>query len=162
MLKLEKYLRELDSCPDNKLSSRYGVYDNFPIVLGLDYASSKIKLEELTRLKKNYEKTEGIIVTEFNYSDGVHVLRLLDRKYHTYHPKEFQNKIDKNNYGTYFFIHPYQNSSVFNKHREMADMIKYLSQEFLMKQKISAFFPASNGTSNNLKKLVFYEPNKKL
>ena len=164
-MNLEKYLEEIKTCPENKLSSKFGVYDNYPIVLGLDYEDAKTKLSLVPRL--TYVKEPNTLnkpsgeVTIFNYDDGIHILCLKNSKYVMHFlDKTTQDRIEGKNFNSFFFIHPYQNTDniSFDKHKEMAEMISYLSEEFLMKQKISSFFPASGGNSDDSKKIVFYEP----
>jgi hypothetical protein len=162
-MKLEDYIKELKTCPDGELTSRLGVYDNFPVLINLDYDIAQIKLYKTPRLKHIERENKILEVEEFHFDDNIHVLRLHSRPYNLYYlDKKTKKKIQKADYKSYFFLHPYQvEKPPFDEQRKMADMILYLSEEFLIKNKIPALFPIQGADVNDLSKFVFYAPRKK-
>jgi len=161
-MNLEEYLEELKNCPDNELTSRLGVYDNYPVVLSLDYTAAKKKLQELDRFTI-IKRTNSANAQTFNFDDGMHTLTLHNREYNLYYlDKKTEKKIQKMNYRSYFFLHPYQaEHHPFDEQRKMAEMIIYLGKEFLMKQKIPALLPIQGSDVSDASKFVFYSPRKK-
>ncbi len=61
IMKLEEYFERVRNCPDDKLNKRFGIYDNFPILLNFDYDEMLRYFKESDRYKFTSKMDDEIV-----------------------------------------------------------------------------------------------------
>jgi hypothetical protein len=127
-MKLEEYLHRVETCPDEEvefnsrkmslLQAEYGIYDNLPILLGVDYR--KIT-NDLIGSRQSHEQFSGeyelkqTITSEgtetssiFHYVPGTVLIKVNDRK--------ISEKTAIETFNVGIMLHPYQDKEIENTH----------------------------------------------
>ena len=110
---LEEYLRELRECPDEELSRRCGIYDNWPILLRADFTqvvtdlvrTGRYSLSTMQHRTENVhwlDFTRGTVRVQIRSRIGGGVLRGSEEE------KQHQLK----NYSLVLMLHPYQSKEM--------------------------------------------------
>ncbi len=178
-MNIEDYLTVLKECPEGKvvcdglemdlISAEYGVYDNWPILVNIDYESFITYLTNSGKyqLKEKRQENSGHENCIINYIPGV--VTLLVRNYvHPFNttgfgfpttPEEAKHSEKQvKNHQITIMLHPYQEKNNPKEYRIMAEVITELANYF-MKNKIQFCLPKSTGRAhtNELERIVYYE-----
>lgn len=169
-MRLEQYLECLANCPEKRakadgrllplLTTKYGVYDNWPIFLKEDFdtfirylvdSGNYIQREdsrpEQERFRFNY-RPGTIVLQAMNYIPGAMTTSV--REPFPKHPKDnIHSKRQRSEYNMALILHPYQKNKIANLHwtRAMASVIQEIGQ-YAIQSNTSLCFPNSIGWKN--------------
>ncbi|MFA5992315.1 MAG: hypothetical protein WC796_01265 [Candidatus Pacearchaeota archaeon] len=152
-MKLAEYLRAIGECPDEELASRLGVYDNWPILLKVDFEklfnyfrNSGIYSHQGT---KNYKNPSGRCEF-FDFIPGTVSIQVCDyTSGGKMYGEEVYEIIDRRGYNARISLHDDQERKMpVHDHRAIAIVIEGISTNFIIPESIPMMFPSSIGHNN--------------
>jgi len=184
-MKLRDYLKGIENCPDEELTNKFGVYDNWPTFLNADFDSvinylknskeynytggfTEESGDELIRCKgvNIYKKGNLIFIDKkiqkhfFNYASGTVNLQVLNRI-----PLNSCNGSDediwnqKSDYKMMIRLHPYKKNKIkgISTLRALAIVIGGFGK-FILNENIPACMPNTLGWDNlqDYSRIVYY------
>ena len=172
-MKLEDYLKELETCPDVALKFKLGVYDNFPIILNANFEKVIKDLLDAKNFKLEKESGEEDKRYYIDYVPGTVKLRVLN--YFGYfapgfwcYETEEQSKLFQKqlkNYNMVIILDSTQRKKIpkTSNLRALASVIRDIG-EYIIEKRISAFLPHTSwwyGPEDG-SRVVYHNPNETL
>jgi len=182
-MELEKYIKELKSCPNieitkenyysNIFTAKFGIDDNFPILMNVDY---DVVIRDLVKsvdsdefFHGRYKCFQDASDNEFrnklfNYIPGWVVIQVQNEVNETCctwdEPYFMNSKKQQRNYNMAFWIHPYQKRTEgIGACNAMADVIIDIGR-YAMKKKLPLCIPCSIGSlhKGDFSRVVYFNP----
>jgi len=179
-MELEKYLQEIETCPDEEtsvngkitslLTAEFGIYDNFPILIGANYRkiifdlmATKHSHEQFSgeyELQPSFTSGSREINNIFHYVPGTVLMQVQDRK------KSERDNIESDKFSVGIVLHPYQEKRA-NEHwtRTIAKVITDLGK-YAIKNNLPLCLPEAIGTryldSDHASKIIYFNSDRVL
>lgn len=166
-MKLDEFLKALETCPDRKLKEELGIDDNWPIFL-------KTNIDHVVRCLKKYKTFKylkegnylGLIYYLFEYVPGTVNLQVLDGLRDTNYSlrEDERDKLRSRGYRTTTTLHPYQDRKMegVNYLRAMAMAVADVSR-LIIRERIPICVPQTLGCekyrdTEEFPRKVYYRP----